>query len=131
MCSTDVFEAKLRATFICHRIIRCIVFHIGSFAVACLMVGASVDKHYTGFMSHSDGTHSNTTDNNTYIGTTASYETGTGNNSWLTGTQFMAGSPTASPSGDSKDATMSPEEIQARLEIVVSLTFIVGFIQVS
>ena len=93
------------------------------------MVGASVDKHYTGFMSHSDRPHSNTTDNNTYIATTASYETG--NSSWLTSTQFMAGSPTASPSGDSKDATMSPEEIQARLEIVVSLTFIVGFIQVS
>ena len=95
------------------------------------MIGASVQKGYDSVMEGRTSllailTQANIT-NNTYITTTLP-DIGTSN---YTGSSIISAS--GGQGGAENDDTngMSPEELGIRLEFAVSLTFMVGLIQVS
>ena len=94
----------------------------GTFAVACLMIGTTVQRGYDSWLGGTGGggaVQLNTTVVNRTV--TTSVFNGTGNSS-------DGGLP---PVGPLEDEAMSAEELSVRLSYAMSLTFMVGVIQVS
>lgn len=102
---------------------------VGSFAVVCLMIGASVDKGYARTPAAGSTAAAVVDTNNTngsFVTTTALYNFTTN----VTGGGLTTqGSKSGSGAGLAEENGMSTEEIQIRLSYAMSLTFMVGFIQ--
>ena len=112
---------------------------VGSFAVVCLMIGASVDKGYArtpavGCISVRDTNVSSITSFNV---TTSSYNVTTSSYNFTTSSYSVTANVTDGTTAVSltrcgeENGEMSKEEEQIRLSYAVSLTFMVGLIQVN